>query len=92
MSHRAFDLEKRQHLFANGILKPLKRDQVGIFGMGSVSDAGVDIQAAEDESEKKWSKKKSVMDGGVGSMPSNETLGTGGVLHDDPSAGLRKEF
>jgi len=57
---RAFDLEKRQHLFANGILKPLQREQVGIFGMGTVSDQGVDIQAAEEEIEKKFSRKKIV--------------------------------
>ena len=54
---RAFDLEKRQHLFANHVLQPLQPDQVGIFGMGSVSDANIDIQAAEDELERKWSKK-----------------------------------
>ena len=55
--HRAFDLEKRQHLFATNVLKPLAPREVGIFGMGAVSDVGVDLQAAEEELEKEWSKK-----------------------------------
>ncbi|KAL0241888.1 hypothetical protein I308_106062 [Cryptococcus tetragattii IND107] len=54
----AFDLEKRQHLFANNIIRPLQPDQVGFYGMGRVDDLGVDIQKAEDELEKKWSQKK----------------------------------
>ncbi|OCF37642.1 hypothetical protein I316_00769 [Kwoniella heveanensis BCC8398] len=53
----AFDLEKRQHLFANGIIKPLAPHQVGFYGMGKVDDLGVDIQRAEDELEKQWSRK-----------------------------------
>ncbi|ORX37407.1 hypothetical protein BD324DRAFT_626069 [Kockovaella imperatae] len=53
----AFDLEKRQHLFANEILKPLQPNQVGLFGMGSVTSADFDVQAAEDGLERKWSKK-----------------------------------
>lgn len=56
--YRAFDLEKRQHLFANNIIQPLQPDQVGFYGMGRVDDLGVDIQEAEDELEKKWSQKK----------------------------------
>ncbi|WVQ97608.1 hypothetical protein IAU59_004722 [Kwoniella sp. CBS 9459] len=55
----AFDLEKRQHLFANGIIKPLEPGQVGFYGMGKVDDLGIDIQRAEDELEKRWSKKTS---------------------------------
>jgi len=53
---RAFDLEKRQHLFANQVLKPLKRDEAGFFGMGAVSKVGVDIHQAEEEIEMKWSR------------------------------------
>lgn len=52
---RAFDLEKRQHLFATGLIKPLQPDQVGFYGMGAINDLGVDIQAAEKEVERKWS-------------------------------------
>ncbi|WVR06044.1 hypothetical protein IAU60_003072 [Kwoniella sp. DSM 27419] len=54
----AFDMEKRQHLFGNQIIKPLPPSQVGFYGMGSVDDLGVDIQKAEDELEKQWSRKK----------------------------------
>ncbi len=60
---RAFDLEKRQHLFANNVLHPLKRDEAGIFGMGAVTDLGVDVKAAEEELEKKWSRKKEGLKG-----------------------------
>jgi hypothetical protein len=57
--HRAFDLEKRQHLFANGIFKPLPHDQVGLYGMGSLADHSTeDVQKAEEEIERKWSKKR----------------------------------
>ena len=55
--HRAFDLEKRQHLFANGIIQPLQPHQVGFYGSGSVSDLGVDIQKAEDMIDAKFSSK-----------------------------------
>lgn len=51
---RAFDMEKRQHLFSAGVIPPLKPHQVGFYGMGSVSDVGVDIQAAEKEIEQKF--------------------------------------
>lgn len=57
LTHRAFDLEKRQHLFANGIIKPLERNQVGFYGSGIITDVGVDIQKAEDEIDAKWSAK-----------------------------------
>jgi hypothetical protein len=52
---RAFDMEKRQHLFSAGVIQPLKPHQVGFYGMGSVSDVGVDIQGAEKEVEQKFS-------------------------------------
>ncbi|OXB34013.1 hypothetical protein LQV05_002113 [Cryptococcus neoformans] len=58
----AFDLEKRQHLFANNIIQPLQPEQVGFYGMGQVDDLGVDIQKAEDELEKKWSQKQRAED------------------------------
>ncbi|KAK8866100.1 hypothetical protein IAR55_001251 [Kwoniella newhampshirensis] len=58
----AFDLEKRQHLFANNILKPLQPSQVGFYGMGRVDDLGIDIQKAEDEIDKKFSKKMGISD------------------------------
>jgi hypothetical protein len=32
----AFDLEKRQHRFANGELKPLKPEETGVAGTGRV--------------------------------------------------------
>lgn len=51
---RAFDMEKRQHLFSTGVIKPLQPHQVGFYGMGSVSDLGVDIQSAEKEIEQKF--------------------------------------
>lgn len=57
LTGRAFDLEKRQHLFANGIIKPLERHQVGFYGSGIITDVGVDIQKAEDEIDAKWSAK-----------------------------------
>lgn len=60
--YRAFDLEKRQHLFANNIVQPLQPEQVGFYGMGRVDDLGVDIQKAEDELEKKWSQKQRAED------------------------------
>lgn len=47
-------MEKRQHLFSAGVIPPLKPHQVGFYGMGSVSDLGVDIQAAEKEIEQKF--------------------------------------
>jgi len=50
----SFDMEKRQHLFAAGVIQPLQPHQVGFYGMGSVSDIGIDIQAAEKEIERKW--------------------------------------
>lgn len=55
---RAFDMEKRQHLFSAGVIKPLEPHQVGFYGMGSVSDLGVDIQSAEKEIEQKYSLDK----------------------------------
>jgi hypothetical protein len=51
---RAFDMEKRQHLFSAGVIKPLQPAQVGFYGMGAVTDLGVDIQAAEKEIERKF--------------------------------------
>jgi hypothetical protein len=48
-------MEKRQHLFSAGVIEPLKPHQVGFYGMGSVSDVGVDIQSAEKEIERKFS-------------------------------------
>ncbi|WWC86434.1 uncharacterized protein L201_001311 [Kwoniella dendrophila CBS 6074] len=55
----AFDLEKRQHLFSAGIIKPLLPNQVGFYGMGKVDDLGIDIQKAEQEIDKKFSQRKS---------------------------------
>lgn len=54
----AFDLEKRQHLFANNIIPPLPRGKVGFFGMGSADELELDIQGAEREIDAKWSQKK----------------------------------
>ncbi|KAL7419305.1 hypothetical protein Q5752_006142 [Cryptotrichosporon argae] len=54
----AHDLEKRQHLFSAGVLRPLAPPQVGILGMGAMSDNGLDIQAAEDALEQQWSRKR----------------------------------
>ena len=51
---RAFDMEKRQHLFSAGVIQPLQPAQVGFYGMGAVTDLGVDIQAAEKEIERKF--------------------------------------
>lgn len=51
---RAFDMEKRQHLFSAGVIEPLQPRQVGFYGMGAVHDLGVDIQAAEKEIERKF--------------------------------------
>lgn len=51
---RAFDMEKRQHLFSAGVIKPLQPAQVGFYGMGAVTDLGVDIQGAEKEIERKF--------------------------------------
>ena len=51
---RAFDMEKRQHLFSAGVIQPLQPRQVGFYGMGAVTDLGVDIQAAEKEIERKF--------------------------------------
>jgi hypothetical protein len=51
-------LEKRQHLFANGIIPKLQPSQVGFYGSGIVTDLGIDIQKAEDELEAKWSSKR----------------------------------
>jgi hypothetical protein len=47
-------MEKRQHLFASGVIKPLQPHQVGFYGMGAVTDLGVDIQGAEKEIERKF--------------------------------------
>jgi len=47
-------MEKRQHLFSAGVIQPLQPHQVGFYGMGSVSDLGVDIQGAEKEIERKF--------------------------------------
>ncbi|WVF70297.1 hypothetical protein IAT40_005086 [Kwoniella sp. CBS 6097] len=67
----AFDLEKRQHLFGNDIIKPLQPHQVGFYGMGTVDDLGVDIQRAEDELEMRWSQK-------TGKVEGSEKVVTGG--------------
>ena len=32
-------------------------EEAGIFGMGAVTDLGVDIRQAEEEIERKWSRK-----------------------------------
>jgi len=47
-------MEKRQHLFSAGVIQPLQPAQVGFYGMGAVTDLGVDIQAAEKEIERKF--------------------------------------
>lgn len=62
ITNRAFDMEKRQHLFANRIIQPLKPDQVGFYGMGLVNDLGIDIQGAEDEIDRRFSQKGGVED------------------------------
>lgn len=54
---RAFDMEKRQHLFSAGVLKPLPPHQTGFYGMGIITDVGVDIQAAEKEIDSKFSQR-----------------------------------
>jgi len=60
--YRAFDLEKRQHLFAKGIFPPLLPHQTGFYGSGIVTDLGVDIQKAEDEIDAEFSAKPSARD------------------------------
>lgn len=47
-------MEKRQHLFSAGVIQPLQPREVGFYGMGAVSDVGVDIQTAEKEIERKF--------------------------------------
>ena len=73
---RAFDLEKRQHLFHHAILKPLPRNMVGIWGTGSIHDVGVDIQAAEKKIEQYWADQ-SVRDGGLGGGTGPGEIGGG---------------
>ncbi|TXT08713.1 hypothetical protein VHUM_02841 [Vanrija humicola] len=51
----AHDLEKRQHLFAHGVLQPLPPSRVGIFGTGSVLDMTHEVRRAGAEIEKRWS-------------------------------------
>lgn len=70
---RAFDMEKRQHLFSAGVIQPLQPRQVGFYGMGAVTDLGVDIQAAEKEIERKFAN--TTMDGAGG--PAFELKGPG---------------
>lgn len=55
--NRAHDLEKRQHLFGHGVLKPLPRDQVGLFGSGNGLDQTADVVRQENEIEAKWSAR-----------------------------------
>lgn len=50
-------MEKRQHLFSAGVLKPLPPHQTGFYGMGIITDVGVDIQAAEKEIDSKFSQR-----------------------------------
>jgi len=59
---RAFDLEKRQHLFAKHIFPPLQPHQTGFYGSGIVTDLGVDIQKAEDEIDAEFSTKPGIRD------------------------------
>jgi hypothetical protein len=61
--NRAFDMEKRQHLFSAGVIQPLQPAQVGFYGMGAVTDLGVDIQAAEKEIERKFGTTTNTSDG-----------------------------
>lgn len=50
-------MEKRQHLFSAGVLKPLPPHQTGFYGMGIITDVGVDIQAAEKEIDSQFSQR-----------------------------------
>jgi hypothetical protein len=70
---RAFDMEKRQHLFSAGVIQPLQPRQVGFYGMGAVTDLGVDIQAAEKEIERKFANITEEQAGG----PAFELRGPG---------------
>jgi hypothetical protein len=63
LMNRAFDMEKRQHLFSAGVIQPLQPSQVGFYGMGAVTDLGVDIQAAEKEIERKFGTTTNTSDG-----------------------------
>ena len=58
----AFDLEKRQHLFAHGVIKPLAPNETGFYGSGPFNDQGVNIQKAEDEIDAKFSLKQHAAD------------------------------
>ncbi|KAL1405979.1 hypothetical protein Q8F55_007662 [Vanrija albida] len=53
----AHDLEKRQHLFAHGVLRPLPPARVGIFGTGTPLDMTPEVRRAGAEIEKRWSAK-----------------------------------
>ena len=46
----AFDLEKRQHSFANGELRKLKPDETGVLGFGKV--------LAVEKQREEWEMKK----------------------------------
>lgn len=72
MMRRAFDMEKRQHLFSAGVIQPLQSHQVGFYGMGSVNDVGVDIQTAEKEIERKFSLEGSITEEMSGSREKKE--------------------
>jgi hypothetical protein len=65
---RAFDLEKRQHLFHHSIIKPLPPNMVGLWGSGSIHDVDVDIQKAEAEIERKWAGRDAGPNDEVGSI------------------------
>lgn len=54
---RAHDLEKRQHLFAHGILQPLPPARVGIFGSGTPRDITTEVVVAEKQIEARWSTR-----------------------------------
>lgn len=54
---RAHDLEKRQHLFSHGVLKPSPPSRTGMFGSGTALDITPEVVRAEREIHAKWSHK-----------------------------------
>lgn len=61
----AFDLEKRQHAFANGELRKLKPEETGFLGFGKV----LAVEKQKEEWEMKKRELKMEPDGNVASRP-----------------------
>jgi hypothetical protein len=61
----AFDLEKRQHRFANGELRKLKPDETGVLGFGKV----LAVEKQREEYEMKKRQLENEQDAAVVSRP-----------------------